>query len=124
MREQPTGESLLQCARDALKNNVLPLLKDDAKRDVLMVMNAMSIVQRELQLGTQPDENEQQSLAVLLGEPVFDVAQANRDLANHIRSGLFDTDQAERVAVFKHLRLVGQNRLHVSNPKVLQASKS
>lgn len=52
MREQPTGESLLQCARDVLKNNVLPMLQGDAKRDVLMVMNAMSIAQRELQQGT------------------------------------------------------------------------
>ena len=66
MREQPTGEMLLQAARDALKDKVLPLLQGDAaadaKREVLMVMNALSIAQRELQMGNAPDEAERESL--------------------------------------------------------------
>lgn len=120
MREQPTGESLLQCARDVLKNNVLPMLQGDAKRDVLMVMNAMSIAQRELQHGAAPDEREKQALAQLLGEPVFDVAQANRELAARIRAGVADPESTERAAVLNHLREVGKSRLLASNPKVLK----
>ena len=77
MREQPTGELLLQCARELLKSKVLPMLQGDAKRDVLMVMNAMSIAQRELQQGAALEEEEQRGLAEVLGEPVFDVARAN-----------------------------------------------
>lgn len=123
MREQPTGESLLQCARDVLKNNVLPLLQGDAKRDVLMVMNAMSIAQRELQQGTAFEDEEQQSLAAVLGEPVFDVAQANRELAARIRAGVADPETAERAAVLSHLRAVGKNRLMASNPKILASNK-
>lgn len=124
MREQPTGESLLQCARDVLKNNVLPMLQGDAKRDVLMVMNAMSIAQRELQQGTAPDEREQQALAQLLGEPVFDVAQANRELAARIRAGFADPESTERAAVLNHLREVGKSRLLASNPKVLKGESA
>jgi hypothetical protein len=124
MREQPTGESLLQCARDVLKNNVLPMLQGDAKRDVLMVMNAMSIAQRELQQGTAPDEREQQALAQLLGEPVFDVAQANRELAARIRAGVADPESTECAAVLNHLREVGKNRLLASNPKVLKGQSA
>jgi len=120
MREQPTGESLLNCARDVLKNNVLPLVQGDAKRDVLMVINAMSIAQRELQQGTAPDEREQQALAKLLGEPVFDVAQANRELAARIRTGAADPESTERAAVLNHLRDVARQRLLASNPKVLK----
>lgn len=119
MREQPTGESLLQCARDLLRNNVLPLLQGDAKRDVLMVMNAMSIAQRELQQGTAIEDEEKQTLAAVIAEPVFDVAHANRKLAARIRAGLADPDTAERAAVLNHLRVVGKNRLLASNPKVL-----
>lgn len=124
MREQPTGESLLQCARDVLKNNVLPMLQGDAKRDVLMVMNAISIAQRELQQGTAPDEHEQQALAQLLGEPVFDVAQANRELVARIRAGVADPESTERAAVLNHLREVGKSRLLASNPKVLKGESA
>lgn len=119
MREQPTGESLLQCAREVLKNNVLPLLEGDAKRDVLMVMNALGIAQRELLTGKQAEDAECQSLAGLLDEPVFDVAQANRDLAMRVRAGLADPGNEDRAAVLAHLRLVGESRLQASNPKVL-----
>lgn len=120
MREQPTGESLLQCAREVLKIHVLPQLQGDTKRDVLMVMNAMGIAQRELQQGTLPEENEKQSLAAVLGEPVFDVAQANRELVARIRAGVADPDTAERAAVLNHLRRVAEARLQASNPKVLK----
>lgn len=120
MREQPTGELLLQCARELLKSKVLPMLQGDAKRDVLMVMNAMSIAQREFQQGTAPDEREQQALAQLLGEPVFDVAQANRELAARIRAGFADPESTERGAVLNHLRHIGKSRLLASNPKVLK----
>lgn len=123
MREQPTGELLLQCARDVLKKNVLPLLQDDAKRDVLMVMNAMSIAQRELQQGTVFEDDEKQGLARLLGAPVFDVAQVNRELAARIRAGVADPESAERAEVLGHLRTVGKNRLLASNPKILTGNK-
>ncbi len=120
MREQPTGELLLRCARELLKSKVLPMLHGDAKRDVLMVMNAMSIAQREFQQGTAPDEREQQALAQLLGEPVFDVAQANRELAARIRAGFADPESTERGVVLNHLRDMGKSRLLASNPKVLK----
>lgn len=123
MREQPTGESLLQCARDVLKNNVLQLLQGDARRDVLMVMNAMSIAQRELRQGIMFEKEEQHSLASLLGEPVFDVMQANRELAARIRAGVADSGSAECAAVLSHLRAVGKNRLLASNPKILASNK-
>lgn len=123
MREQPTGESLLQCARDVLKNNVLPLAQGDAKRDILMVMNAMSIAQRELQQGTAFEEQEKQLLATVLGEPVFDVIQANRDLGARIRAGVADPGSGERAAVLSHLRAMGKNRLLASNPKILASNK-
>lgn len=135
MREQPTGEMLLQAARDALKNKVLPLLQGDAaadaKREVLMVMNAVSIAQRELQMGNAPDETEWISLSSLLSQSSpesssdssLNIAQANRDLAARIRAGLADPGTVAHAAVFAHLRRVGESRLQASNPKVLRTSK-
>lgn len=147
MREQPTGEMLLQAARDALKNKVLPLLQGegaaDAKREVLMVMNAMSIAQRELQTGSKPDEEESASLSVLIGdfscdigsdlssdllsdgqaEPMVSITQANRELSARIRQGGADPGTSSHAAVLTHLRTVGRSRLQASNPKVLKAGK-
>lgn len=124
MREQPTGVALLQCARDVLKTKVLPLLGGDAKREVLMVMNAMSIAQRELESGSAPIETEQQSLSLLLGEPVFDLLQANCALGARIRAGEADPGLEERTAVLAHLRTIGRHRLQASNPKVLKADNT
>jgi len=123
MREQPTGELLLQCARELIKSKVLPMLQGDAKRDVLMVMNALSIAQRELQQGAALEEEEQRGLAEVLGEPVFDVARANRVLAARIRAGVADPHNPERTEVLSHLRVVGKNRLLASNPKILTSHK-
>ena len=135
MREQPTGEMLLQAARDALKNKVLPLLQGeaaaDARREVLMVMNAVSIAQRELQTGSAPDVEERVSLEALaarsmiapVGESALNIAQANRDLAARIRAGLADPGTGAHAAVFAHLRLVGESRLQASNPKALRTPK-
>jgi hypothetical protein len=120
MREQPTGEQLLDTARTLLKNNVLPLLQGDARRDLLMVMNALGIAQRELQVGTAADEAERKSLAQLMGNPVDELELANRQLAQNIRQGMADPGNSERAAVLAHLRQVGASRLQVSNPKVLK----
>jgi hypothetical protein len=84
----------------------------------------MSIAQRELQQGTAPDEREQQALAQLLGEPVFDMAQANRELAARIRAGVADPESTECAAVLNHLRDVGKSRLLASNPKVLKGQSA
>lgn len=135
MREQPTGEMLLQAARDALKNKVLPMLQGegaaDAKREVLMVMNAVSIAQRELQMGRKPDEEESASLSVLFSdllsdeqaEPMVSITQANRELSARIRQGGADPGTPAHTAVLAHLRAVGKSRLQASNPKVLGAAK-
>lgn len=120
MREQPTGESLLHTAREVLKNRILPLLQGDARRDLLMVMNAMGIAQRELQADVVPGEVEQQSLEKLLGQPVENLVQANRLLAQNIRQGMADPGREGRAAVLAHLRQVGIHRLQASNPKVLK----
>lgn len=135
MREQPTGEVLLQAARDALKNKVLPLLQGeaaaDARREVLMVMNAVSIAQRELQTGSTPDVEERVSLEALadcsliapMRESALSVAQANRELSERIRQGVADPGTPAHTAVLAHLRAVGKSRLQASNPKLLKAGK-
>ncbi len=124
MLEQPSGVALLQCARDVLKNNVLPLLSGDAKRDVLMVMNAMFIAQRETELGSTPEEAEKKSLSTLLDVLVVDLKQANRVLGARIRAGKVDPGTEEYFTVLAHLRQTGRNRLQVSNPKVLKAESA
>lgn len=124
MREQPSGAALLQCARDVLKSNVLPLLSGDAKRDVLMVMNAISIAQREVEMGGQPEESERKALSALLDISVSDLKEANRLLGARIRAGKVDPGSDNYCAVLAHLRQTGRVRLQASNPKVLKAESA
>ena len=100
-----------------------------------MVMNAVSIAQRELQMGNAPDEAERASLSGLLGQSspdsspesshdsALNIAQSNRELAAQIRAGLADPGTGAHAALFAHLRLVGESRLQASNPKVLRTPK-
>jgi hypothetical protein len=120
MREQPTGAALLACARDVLKSSVLPLVGGDAKRDVLMAMNAMSIAQRELDIGSAPETAELESLSLVLGQSVTDLNEGYRQLGKLIRSGQADPGCERTRAVFVHLRQTGRDRLMASNPKVLK----
>jgi hypothetical protein len=119
MREQPRGDALLACARQVLRNDVLPALPADRKHALLMVLNAMSIAERQLQSGDRPETEELAALRVLFDDGRISLAEANRQLARELRDGAGDPGSPRREALFAHLRAVGRQRLAESNPKAL-----
>jgi hypothetical protein len=119
MRDRPTGEELLACARKVLREKVLPSLHADHKHAVLMALNAMSIAERQLHYGQDPERRELAALSSLLDEPFDDLGAANRSLAIALRNGEGDPGQPRRAGIFAQLRATGRQRLLESNPKAL-----
>lgn len=119
MREQPSGDELLSCARDYLKTNVLPDLDGEKKYCLLMVMNAMSIVSRQLCKGGEHEKKELENLRLLVNDPKCDLLEGNRLLACILRAGAADPGQADQSELLKHLWKVTEQRVSESNPKAL-----
>lgn len=121
MREQPTGNALLACARQVLRDEVLPALPDDRKHALRMVMNAMSIAERQLSNGDAPLKQEVSKLREFLGDREVSVTAGLRQLSQAIRQGEGDPGQARREAILAILRSTTRQRLSESNPKALAA---
>jgi Domain of unknown function (DUF6285) len=119
MRDRPTGDELLTCARKLVRDEVMPSLPADRKHTVLMVMNAMSIAERQLRYGEAPAHRELAAIKSLVGGDCSDLAAGNRRLCILIRAGRADPGQIQRAAVFSYLRASGRQRLLESNPKIL-----
>lgn len=122
MRERPDGRELLAAARRVLREKILPQIDPSLRHDLLMAVNAISIAERGLALGTSPLDEERRRLAAILGDDTGDLVAANRRLAALIRAGEADPGRPARAAVLDHLRAVGRDRLAESNPRVLARS--
>jgi hypothetical protein len=129
MGDQPTGDQLLETARELLREQVLPILPANRCHAVLMISNAMAIAMRELKSGYAHEREEFSSLVEMIQTPEnaqglsgLSVTRAlgdgNRSLCQMIRSGGADSGEV-RDAVRKHLLLVTKNRVSISNPKYL-----
>lgn len=98
MREQPRGDQLLAIAAKTFRDQVLPALPEDRKYAALMILNAMSIAERQLAIGEGPLNDECDLLEVVLdASPEASALHAralelNRELARRVRAGLFDHD--------------------------------
>ena len=124
MRDRPTGDELLVCARKVVRDEVMPSLPVEKRHAVLMIMNAMSIAERQLRYGEAPAQEELAAIKRLLGEDCRDLAVGNRRLCRLIREGRADPGQPQRSALFAHLRMSGRQRLLESNPKTLNEGKA
>jgi len=126
MNDRPDARELLEIARDAFIEEVLPAVPETLRYTALMVANAIAIAQRELARGDAALREEFGRLSDLLSEravaPRGEALRAavegyNRRLASAIRAGRFDGE--ERGRLFEHLRCATEEKLAVSNPKAL-----
>ena len=129
MRVEPSGAELLRAARETLLEELLPLIPEEGRYAARMAANALGIAARELAGGGGDAAAELARLAALLpewklaaGDPAQAVREATVQLATAIRAGKFDHDPA-RVALADHLRNTTQERLAVSNPRILAPAK-
>lgn len=129
MRDRPTGDELLDTARQVLRDELMPALPADKRMAALMIANALSIAARQLKNGDGEERAELAALERLLSEPFAATAgdaqgqrsalvAANRKLAQWIRSGRAD-DGPLRDNVRAHLDRVIRHKVAESNPKYL-----
>ena len=127
MNDHPDAQDLLATARDTYAAEVLPALPERLRYTGLMIANAMAIAQRWIEAGEAPARAELERLRSLSIQRSdgFDrdalqsaLAAYNHRLADEIRAGRFD-DQ-ERAALIEHLRRTTEEKLAISNPKLLK----
>jgi hypothetical protein len=130
MNDKPDARDLLATARTAFAAEILPALPEALRYTGLMIANAMAIAQRELEIGAAPARAECERLRELLreraatpsGEALYaELAGYNRQLAREIRAGRFDGEG--RAAMLEHLHRTTEEKLAVSNPKILTADE-
>jgi hypothetical protein len=127
--DRPDALMLLDAARRHLLEELLPLLPDERRLDVLMIANAMGIAGREAQAGDAALREALMRLATIYGETVPDalseeearalLSRLNRRLAADIRAGAFDSGP-QRAALLAHLEATTRARVAITNPKVLE----
>ena len=128
MNDKPEAAALLAVARDAFNAEILPALPAAQRYNGLMIAAALGVVLRELEAGEAPARAELERLTALLpdeppGRPAVEglrvaLQDYNRRLAAAIRAGRFDGSAALR----EHLRNTTEEKLAVSNPKMLEPS--
>jgi len=129
MRDQPTGDQLLDTARALLREELMPALPADKRHTALMIANAMAIAARQLRNGDAPERDELANLARILCLPADHgdappaalrerLIERNRELCRWIRGGRTDAGRL-RDTVRQHLLRTTRRKLEESNPKAL-----
>lgn len=129
-----SGDSgLLRIAHDTLVEGVLPALTGAPRYQALMVARALAIVEREAALGSDAERQEWLGFASLIrgGMEAAPADATNiasllqrgrRALCVEIRNGGFDSPGPRREALLAHLALITENRLKISNPRILEGT--
>jgi len=131
MSDRPSAADLLDTARRALLDHVLPEVPADRRLDVRIIANVMAIAAREAVNGDRMARAALDRLAALYDEApptALDndaVAAArlrlDRRLAEDIRSGALDRDASRRERVGAHLVATTRDALTINNPRYLAA---
>ena len=110
LHDRPTAPELLDAARSALGDDILPLLEGRAAFELRVALRALGIVERELQHGA---EHAALHAAALRALGVADEA----DLAASVRAGAFGDRRDELLAA---LRTTVRAKLQAANPRYLK----
>ena len=133
MQDRPTPDELLRAVQDFLRDDVQPALEGRTRFHLLVALNLLDVLRRELELEPACRAREGERLAALgLLEPTAEgppaaaaapdpaaLRAANERLAGAIRAGRYDEGEARR-ALLAHLRAVVTDKLRVANPAFLE----
>lgn len=92
MRTRPDASELLDEVRRVIRDELLPVTDGDAQYTLRMMLNALSIAERQLLAAEQADELELIQLSALLDEDA-DLPSLERTLAQQVRAGDVDNDE-------------------------------
>ena len=120
MHDGPSPAGLAEAVREFLESEVLPVAKDARLRfRILVAANALSILQRDLELGDDLLREEVSALAPLVGPPPPGTPREqalalSRDLSRRIRRGEVPP------GALPALRRIAELKLRVANPRYLE----
>ena len=135
MDDRPSALELLHAVGDFLEHDLLPEIPDRRLRyQILIAVSALRMAERELPGEGQRLRAELGALGDLLGLPSAPapedlpalrrrVIEANRELCERIRRGLAD-HEPWRERVLHHLEAMVEDKLHVSNPREIEALRA
>jgi hypothetical protein len=112
MQDRPTAAELLEAIREFLDADVMRSVEGRVRFHTRVAINALGMIERELQLGPELDAAERQRLAALLGHDA-DLPALTAELASRIRDGSLDDRREDVVAT---VRDSVRAKLLVANP--------
>jgi hypothetical protein len=117
MQDRPTATELVAAVRTFLEEDVMPAVEGRVAFHTRVAVNALGMVERELDLGPELEATERARALAVLGARADDRTGArglDATLAAAIRAGDLGLDDA---AVVEHVRETVHDKLRIANPK-------
>lgn len=108
--DRPSTAELLESVREWLERDVLPAVSPSLQFHTRVAMNVISIVEREIELGTDQFDRYQHIMDVL-------GVDTDAELSASIRSGNHDDNLMQ---LLEALRPVIEDKVRVANPRYLR----
>jgi hypothetical protein len=115
MQDRPTATELVAAVRDFLEQDVMPAVDGRVAFHTRVAVNALGMVERELELGPDAQRQEHERAVAVLGHDGA-TRDLEAELARAIRAGERTIDDADVVA---HVRATVRDKLRIANPKYL-----
>src|SRR5690348_12069760 len=113
VQDRPTAPELLDSVAEYLFGELRPEVPREQRFKVLVAANVCAIVAREIRAGEEPDREDLELFAELLGEDVMNARTAAAELSRRLRAGELD-DQIDELAprLEEHVR----RKLEIARP--------
>lgn len=113
MYDRPDARELVAVVREFIERHAMPALEGRAAFHARVAVNALGIVERQLELAPEHEAQERERLRALLGRDDTLLA-SNRELCRRIRSGEIDRGTP---GLMEHLRATTLAKLAVDQPR-------
>ena len=110
---RPNIKELVEAVREFIENKVQPEIQGKTAFHSRIAVNALKIVERELEHGVRLNREEQARLVKILGQE-GDLQDLNNRLCQALQEGDMDYNDPE---LLSHLRLTAIGKLSIDNPK-------
>lgn len=114
MRTRPDATELLDEVRRVIRAQLLPAADSDTQYTLRMMLNALSIAERQLLAAEQADELELIQLSALLDTDA-DLPALERALAQRVRAGDVDKDEGLQAMLWE----ITLRQVRESSPRYL-----